>query len=29
MKISVTMTRAENVACFGAGPVSFDLEEYL
>ena len=29
MKISVTMTRAENVARFGAGPVSFDLEEYL
>lgn len=29
MKISVKMTRAENVARFGAGPVSFDLEEYL
>lgn len=29
MKISVKMTRAENVARFGAGPVSLDLEEYL
>ena len=29
MKISVKMTRAENMSRFGAGPVSLDLEEYL
>lgn len=29
MKICVKMTRAANVARFGAGPVSLDLEEYL
>ena len=29
MKISVKLTRAENTALLGAGPVELDLEEYL
>jgi SpoIID/LytB domain protein len=29
MNVTLKMTRAENVARYGAGPVSLDIEEYL
>lgn len=29
MNVTLKMTRAENIARHGAGPVSLDIEEYL